>query len=104
LKEKVKVGTTKIDPVNVMEASMLFIEACKNNTGNLVRIESQLAKLTKQVAMLACLSRAELLEDQPQAKRQVKQNKPEAKKGKEKQRELKKADKMKKEQKVEKKK
>jgi len=47
LKEKVKAGTTKIDPVDVMEASMLFMEACKTNTGDLGRIESQLEKLIK---------------------------------------------------------
>jgi len=93
------------------EATMTFHEAAKVNTGDFSRIESQLEKLTKQVAMLACLNGAGSLEDQAQAKRQASQKKAEAEKNVEKAKEIKKieldkkaqAEKMKKDQEEDKK-
>jgi len=69
---------------------MTFHEAAKVNTGDFSRVESQLEKLTKQVAMLACLNGAGSSEDQPQAKRQASQKKAEAEKNVEKAKQIKK--------------
>jgi len=69
---------------------MTFYEAAKVNTGDFSRIESQLEKLTKQVAMLACLSGAGSAEDQAQAKRQASPKKAEAEKNSEKAKQIKK--------------
>jgi len=90
---------------------MTFHEAAKVNTGDFSRVESQLEKLTKQVAMLACLNGAGLTEDQAQAKRQASQKKAEAEKNAEKAKQIKKieldkkaqAEKMKKDQEEDKK-
>jgi len=58
LKEKVRTGRSEVEAIDMAEAVMNFHEAAKINTGDLIRMESQLEKLTKQVAMLACLSGA----------------------------------------------
>jgi len=72
------------------EAAMTFHEAAKVNIGDFSRIESQLEKLTKQVAMLACLSGEGSTEDQAQAKRQALQKNVEAEKNAEKVKQIKK--------------
>jgi len=90
LKEEVRAGRSEVEPIDLAEAAMTFHEAAKVNTGDFSRIESQLEKLTKQVAMLACLSGARLTEDQAQAKRQASQKKSEAEKDAEKAKQIKK--------------
>ena len=90
LKEEVRAGRSKIEAIDMAEAVMTFHEAAKVNTGDISRIESQLKKLTKQVAMLTCLSGAGSTEDQAQAKRQASQKKADAEKNVEKARQIKK--------------
>jgi len=111
LKEEVRAGRSEVDAIDMAEAMMTFHEAAKVNTGDFSRIESQLEKLTKQVAMLACLNGAGSAEDQAQAKRQASQKKAEAEKNAEKAKQIKKieldkkaqAEKMKKDQEEDKK-
>ena len=43
--------------------TMIFYEAAKNNSGDIMRIESQLEKQTKQVVMLACFNGVGSTED-----------------------------------------
>jgi len=90
LKEEVRTGRSEVEAIDLAEAAMTFHEATKVNTGDFSRIESQLEKLTKQVAMLACLSGAGSAEDQAQAKRQASQKKAEAEKNVEKAKQIKK--------------
>jgi len=90
LKEEVRTGRSEVEAIDMAEAAMTFHEAAKVNTGDFSRIESQLEKLTKQVAMLACLSGAGSAEDQAQAKRQVAQKKAELEKNTEKAKQIKK--------------
>jgi len=90
LKEEVRASRSEVDAIDLAEAAMTFHEAAKVNTGDFSRIESHLEKLTKQVAMLACLSRAGSTEDQAQAKRQASQKKAETEKNAEKAKEIKK--------------
>jgi len=90
LRDEVRAGTSEVEAIDMAEASMTFHEACKNNSGDFARIESQLEKLTKQVAMLACLNGAGSTEDQAQAKRQASQKKAEAEKNAEKAKQIKK--------------
>jgi len=73
LKEEVRTGRSEVEAIDIAEAAMTFHEAAKVNTGDLSRMESQLEKLTKQIAILACLSGAGSAEDQAQAKRQASQ-------------------------------
>jgi len=90
LKEEVRAGRSEVEAIDMVEATMTFHEAAKVNTGDMSRIESQLEKLTKQVSILACLSRAGSAEDQAQAKRQAAQKKAEAEKNAEKAKQIKK--------------
>jgi len=60
LNEEVRTGRSEVEAIDMAEAAMTFHKATKVNTGDLSRIEAQLEKLTKQVAMLACLSGAGL--------------------------------------------
>jgi len=90
LKEEVRGGRSEVDAIDMAVAAMTFHEAAKVNTGDFSRVESQLEKLTKQVAMLACLNRAGSAEDQAQAKRQASQKKAEAEKNAEKAKQIKK--------------
>jgi len=111
LKEEVRDSRSEVEAIDMAEAAMTFHEATKTNNGDFSRIESQLEKLTKQVAMLACLSGAGSVEDQVQAKRQASQKKAEAEKNAEKAKQVKKieldkkaqAEKMKKNQEEDKK-
>ena len=73
LKEDVRTGKSEVEAIDMAEAAMTFHEAAKVNTGDFSRMESQLEKLTKQIAILACLSGAGSAEDQAQAKRQASQ-------------------------------
>jgi len=84
LKEEVRVGRSEIEAIDMAEAGMTFHEVAKVNTGDLSSMESQLEKLIKQVSMLACLSGAESMEDQAQARRQAVQKNAEAEKNAEK--------------------
>jgi len=90
LKEEVRTGRSEVEAIVMAEAAMTFHEAAKDNMGDFSRIESQLEKLTKQVAMLACLNQAGSSEDQAQAKRQVSQKKAEAETDAEKAKQIKK--------------
>jgi len=90
LKEEVRTGRSEVEAIDMAEATMTFHEAAKVNTGDFSRVESQLEKLTKQVAMLACLNGAGSAEDQAQAKRQASQKKAEAEKNAEKAKHIKK--------------
>jgi len=111
LKEEVRAGRSEVEAIDMAEAAMTFHEAAKVNTGDFSRIEAQLEKLTKQVAMLACLSGAGSTEDQAKAKRQASEKKAEAEKNAEKAKQIKKiqldkkaqAEKMKKDQEEDKK-
>jgi len=111
LKKEVRAGRSEVEAIDMTEAAMTFHEAAKTNTGDLSRIESQLEKLTKQIAILACLNKAGSTEDQAQAKRQASQKKAEAEKNTEKAKQFKEieldkkaqAEKMKKDQEEEKK-
>ena len=110
LKEEVRAGRSEVEAIDMAKAAMTFHEATKVNTGDFSRIESQLKRLTKQIAMPACLNGAGSTEDQPQAKRQASQKKAEAEKNVEKAKHIKKieldmkaqAEKMKKDQEEEK--
>jgi len=64
LKEEVRTGRSEVEAIDMAEVGMTFHEAAKVNTGDLLRVESQLENLTKQVSMLACLSGAGSMEDQ----------------------------------------
>jgi len=88
--EEVRTGRSEVEAIDMAEATMTFHEAAKVNTGDFSRVESQLEKLTKQVAMLACLNGAGSAEDQAQAKRQASQKKAEAEKNAEKAKHIKK--------------
>jgi len=90
LRDEVRAGTSEVEAIDMAEASMTFHEACKNNFWDFARIESQLERLMKQVAMLACLNGAGTSDDQAQAKRQAAQKKAEAEKNVEKARQIKK--------------
>ena len=90
LKEEGRMGGSIVEAIDMAEAAMTFHEEAKVNTGDFWRIESQLEKLTKQVAMLACLSGAGSAEDQAQAKRQASQKEVEAERNVEKAKEIKK--------------
>jgi len=90
LKEEVRAGRSEVEAIDMAEAAMTFQEAAKVNTRDLSRIECQIEKLTKQVAMLACLSGAGSTKDQGQAKRQASQKKAEAEKNTEKAKQIKK--------------
>jgi len=90
LKEDIRAGRSEVDAIDMAEAAITFHETAKVNSGDLSRIESQLEKLTKQVAMLACLNGVESTEDQAQAKRQPSQKKAEAEKNAEEAQQIKK--------------
>jgi len=90
LKEDVRAGRSEVDAIDMAEAAMTFHEAAKVNTGDFSRIESQLEKLPKQVAMVACLNGPRSAENQAQAKRQASQKKAEAEKNVEKAKQIKK--------------
>ena len=75
VKEEVRVGRSKIEPVDFVEAIMTFHDICKVNNRDLTRINSQLDKVTNQVSMLAYLHSAESSEDRAHVKRQVLQKK-----------------------------
>jgi len=90
LKEEVRAGRSEVEAIDMAEATLTFHEADKVNTGFFSRIESQLEKLTKLLAMLACLSGAGSTEDQDQAKRQASQKKVEAERNMEKAKQIKK--------------
>jgi len=63
LRKEVRAGRSAVETIDMAEAAMTFHEATKVNTGDLSKIESQLEKLTKQVAMLACLNGEGSMED-----------------------------------------
>ena len=90
LKEEVRTGRSEVEAIDMAEAAMIFHEATMVNTGNLLMIEFQLEKLTKQVSMLACLSGVGSTEDQAQARRQAVQRKAEVEKNAEKDKQIKK--------------
>jgi len=92
VRDEVRAGTSEVEAIDMAEASMTFHKACKNGSGHFVRIESQLEKLTKQVAILACLNGAGSTENQAQAKRQASQKKAETEKNAEKAKQIKKID------------
>jgi len=61
-----------------LEAIIIFHNTYKVKNGNLLRIGFQQEKLTKQIFMVPFLSKAETVDNQAQAKRQVSQKKVES--------------------------
>jgi len=71
LKEEVRVGTSVMEVINIIEVMMIFHRICEKKLRDFIWIEIQLEKLTKHVVLLAWLNGAGLMWDQDQAKRQV---------------------------------
>jgi len=90
LKEQVRAGMSEVEAIDMAEVAMTFNEPAKVNTGDILRIESQIEKLTKLGSLLACFSGLGSTEDQAQAKRRAVEKKAEVEKNTEKTTQIKK--------------